>query len=601
MRLNTNSLKRTVAVFAAVCTLGACCVAGTAALAQADGANTANIDTNENGKTSITIHKYENNPAGTTSGNGEKVADLQGRKPIKGVKFTLWRVKQKAADGGAAKEIDLTKPEDWLKIKDLEKLSDVSAGDKHTASEFISGSNKKFEVDEATKQEKTTSDQGEAKFENLQMGLYYIEETDVNGATVENQKVSITKRVAPFFVTTPLPKESDNSWIYNVNVYPKNDTSNELPTKTASKPSTNDLTDNTTITWTISIPLSAPKNGGKYEKIGFKDKLETGLTYDSIESANLVTYKDNGQKDTAVTDVKLDLNTHYTETHNDGLVYFKLTDTETTGGLAKAYAEYSKHLTDKKIVKLEVKLKTKVAKDVKDITNVANTFVDDSTTGKGDDNNPCTSTDQRPECQTNKTKDTAHFGTLTVKKFSDGQGVNKKPLNNAKFDVYEVTADNKNVDDIKSAEKKDNGVFTLKGDGNTEIASTKINSTLETKTSGNSHGSDSVRLFVYNSNETNKAVTTKLYCLVETEAPAGYLLNSTPQCVALKADTADQADANNTKEITNAKATGLDQIIGALAMTGARGLVLLTACGIVGLGGTMFYIITRRRKEQEEA
>ena len=433
------------------------------------------------------------------------------------------------------------------------------------------------------------------------MGLYYIEETDVNGATVENQKVSITKRVAPFFVTTPLPKESDNSWIYNVNVYPKNDTSNELPTKTASKPSTNDLTDNTTITWTISIPLSAPKNGGKYEKIGFKDKLETGLTYDSIESANLVTYKDNGQKDTTVTDVKLDLNTHYTETHNDGLVYFKLTDTETTGGLAKAYAEYSKHLTDKKIVKLEVKLKTKVAKDVKDITNVANTFVDDSTTGKGDDNNPCTSTDQRPECQTNKTKDTAHFGTLTVKKFSDGQGANKKPLNNAKFDVYEVTADNKNVDDIKSAEKKDNGIFTLKGDGNTEIASTKINSTLETKTSGNSHGSDSVRLFVYNSNETNKAVTTKLYCLVETEAPAGYLLNSTPQCVALKADTADQADTNNTKEITNAKATGLDQIIGALPMTGARGLVLLTACGIVGLGGTMFYIITRRRKEQEEA
>ncbi|KXA18983.1 SpaH/EbpB family LPXTG-anchored major pilin [Gardnerella vaginalis] len=601
MRLNTNSLKRTVAVFAAVCTLGACCVAGTAAWAQNDGANTANIDTNENGKTSITIHKYENNPAGTTRGNGEKVADLQGRKPIKGVKFTLWRVKQKAADGGAAKEIDLTKPEDWLKIKDLEKLSDVSAGDKHTASEFISGSNKKFEVDETTKQEKTTSDQGEAKFENLQMGLYYIEETDVNGATVENQKVSITKRVAPFFVTTPLPKESDNSWIYNVNVYPKNDTSNELPTKTASKPSTNDLTDNTTITWTISIPLSAPKNGGKYEKIGFKDKLETGLTYDSIESANLVTYKDNGQKDTTVTDVKLDLNTHYTETHNDGLVYFKLTDTETTGGLAKAYAEYSKHLTDKKIVKLEVKLKTKVAKDVKDITNVANTFVDDSTTGKGDDNNPCTSTDQRPECQTNKTKDTAHFGTLTVKKFSDGQGANKKPLNNAKFDVYEVTADNKNVDDIKSAEKKDNGIFTLKGDGNTEIASTKINSTLETKTSGNSHGSDSVRLFVYNSNETNKAVTTKLYCLVETEAPAGYLLNSTPQCVALKADTADQADTNNTKEITNAKATGLDQIIGALPMTGARGLVLLTACGIVGLGGTMFYIITRRRKEQEEA
>lgn len=95
MRLNTNSLKRTVAVLAAVCTLGTCCIAGSIAYAKDDGVNTATIDTNQNGKTSIVIHKYENDPAGTTPGNGEKVNDLGGRKPIQGVKFTLWRVKKK--------------------------------------------------------------------------------------------------------------------------------------------------------------------------------------------------------------------------------------------------------------------------------------------------------------------------------------------------------------------------------------------------------------------------------------------------------------------------------------------------------------------------
>lgn len=42
MRLNTNSLKRTVAVLAAVCTLGTCCIADS--IAYADGANVGNID-----------------------------------------------------------------------------------------------------------------------------------------------------------------------------------------------------------------------------------------------------------------------------------------------------------------------------------------------------------------------------------------------------------------------------------------------------------------------------------------------------------------------------------------------------------------------------
>lgn len=605
MRLNTNSLKRTVAVLAAVCTLGTCCIAGSIAFADpstADGVDTGNINQGKKSATSIIIHKYNGQETDDRSDGTAKT--LTGKDPVEGVKFTLWQVKKK----GDTAAIDLSAPEGWKKIKDLDNLVEKAADGKKTASDFINGANPEFEKVSTDGTIKKTDAKGEATFDNLAMGLYYIEETDVSGAKVKGSSVSITKRVSPFFVTTPLPnpKDKTNPWIYDVNVYPKNDTSKERPTKTVSELSRKDLTkDNgTTITWKIAIPLTAPQNGNKYEKIGFKDKLETGLTYDKIKSANLVTYTDAGQKDTTATDVPLDANTHYTVTSDNGLVSFSLTPTESTGGLKKAYDEYSKHTTDKKVVKLEVELVTKVADTVKDIDNVANTYVDDNKTGKGDDNTPCTPKDTTGDCG-NTPKDTAHFGTLTVNKVTEEIGANndkkKLPLNDAKFNVYEITADNKQATDIKTAEKQGDGSFKLKGDGGAEISSKKVDTTLTTKTSGDKKGTDSVRLFVYNSKETNPAVTTKLYCVVETEAPAGYLLDSTPKCVALKADTATDAATNNTKEIKNSKATGLDKILEALPMTGARGLVLLTAFGIVGLGGTLFYIITRRRKEQEEA
>lgn len=618
MRLNTNSLKRTVAVLAAVCTLGTCCIAGSIAYAQgeAKGVDTANINQGKKSATSIIIHKYQGPATGERSDGTVKT--LTNKKPVKGVKFTLWRVKKKNTN--SSDDIDLSKSSDWEKIKKLEDLVATTTASKKTASEFMTGANAEFEkytdtgdgVNKANGKTVETGDTGEAKFENLAMGLYYIEETDTSGAQLQEngawKKVSITKRVSPFFVTTPLPNPKDkaNPWIYDVNVYPKNDTSKERPTKTVSELNRKDLTTNngTTITWKIAIPLTAPKDGNKYEKIGFKDKLETGLTYDSIKSAKLVTYTDSGAKDTGATDVNLTADTHYKVTHANGLVAFSLTNTETTGGLKKAYDEYAKHTTDKKVVKLEVELVTKVADTVKDIANVANTYVDDNKTGNGDGKDPCTPTKKDGDCGGDDIpNDTAHFGTLTVNKVTEEIGANgdkkKLPLNDAKFDVYEVTDTSATANDTFTV--SDGKIKKNNQDAGTKLNNVSLKTKEKTDGGAKTEGTDSVRLFVYNSKETNPAVTTKLYCVVETEAPAGYLLDSTPKCVALKADTAADATKNNTKEIENKKATGLDKILAALPMTGARGLVLLTAFGIVGLGGTLFYIITRRRKEQEEA
>lgn len=611
MRLNTNSLKRTVAVLAAVCTLGTCCIAGSIAYAKDEpkGVDTANIDQNKKSATSIIIHKYQG-PATNDRSDGT-VKTLNDKKPVKGVKFTLWRVKKK--NGTSPEEIDLSKSSDWEKIKGLDNLVETATTgtNKKTASDFINGAQSEFVKADTNGTEKTTDDKGEAKFEGLAMGLYYIEETDTSGAQLQEnnvwKKVSITKRVSPFFVTTPLPnpKDKTNPWIYDVNVYPKNDTSKERPTKTVSSLSRKDLTkDNgTTITWKIAIPLTAPKNGNKYEKIGFKDKLETGLTYDKINSARLVTYSKDGQKLSTPAEVPL-TEDDYTATNdsNTKVVSFSLKN-DAGKGLNKAYTAYAA-ATDGKVVKLEVELVTKVADTVKDVANVANTYVDDNKTGNGDGNDPCTPTKKDGDCGGDDIpNDTAHFGTLTVKKVTEEIGktgeTKKLPLNDAKFDVYEVTDASATASDTFTVSegklKKNNN------DAGTKLNDVSLKTKEKTDGGAKTEGTDSVRLFVYNSKETNPAVTTKLYCVVETEAPAGYLLDSTPKCVALKADTAADAATNNTKEITNKKATGLDKILSALPMTGARGLVLLTAFGIVGLGGTLFYIITRRRKEQEEA
>ena len=173
---------------------------------------------------------------------------------------------------------------------------------------------------------------------------------------------------------------------------------------------------------------------------------------------------------------------------------------------------------------------------------------------------------------------------------------NSKRLNGAKFDVYEIT-DGKKKSDVKSVTK--NGeTYNFAGD-NGAIASKKVASSLETKKVDKDNGVDSVKLFVRK--ESDKNTTSKTYCIVETEAPAGYDAITTPTCYDLVEDNAQTATKANVNTVKDVKSTPMSKILTALPMTGARGLVLLTAFGIVGLGGTLFYIITRRRKEQEEA
>lgn len=599
MRLNTNSLKRTVAVLAAVCTLGTCCIAGSIAYAKDAGVNTATIDTTKKSTTSITIHKYENNPAGTIRANGEEVKDLSNRKPVKGVKFTLWRLK-KGAD-----EIDLSTSEGWKKIKGLENLVATAENNKKTAHGFIAGTNPEFNkytdagegVDKASGKSCTTGEDGSCKFEQLPMGLYYVEETDVSGAQLKDgqtwKPVSITKGVDPFFVTTPLANETTKKWIYDVNVYPKNDTSTDLPKKTpANAPSSLDIKSNnaTTMSWDITIPLNLVSPATKFTTIKFTDPLMKDLEFDAASGiSNVKISKFAKGSDTASTtngdskdltkDTDYTVNADATKTYtvnNESKNFTLVTVNLNESGLNKANELYAKRGDN--VLKLTAKITAKVKPGATKVVNVINTEVNNTVTGQKNDPKPCVPTSEKP-CD-NPGQSVSNFAKLKVTKVNEQAGKDKKKLKGAEFDVY--------------AMKDNNAASTTNDDvtGNTK-GNTKVN---DVKLTTGDNGEASVELFIGNGDTTSKK-----YCIVETKAPAGYQSSDKPTCYDLTVEGQADAATKNSKEVVNKLSTALDKIVGALPMTGARGLVLLTAFGIVGLGGTLFYIITRRRKEQEEA
>lgn len=620
MRLKTIPWKRAAAVLAAACTLGTCCIAGSIAWAgedQTQGANTANIVTTKD--VSLSIHKYQGSAGATDRSDGSEKTMGTDKKPVEGVEFTLYKVQKDN------KDINLATSDGWKEItsitddaktpSDLVKTGKDDKNTKHvfTISEVGKGTTNPNGLVKFTKTASTAKDSGEFAVSTLGMSLYVVKETNTDGAKIDGTHVTVTSRVDPFFVTLPLANSKTKTWIYDVHVYPKNDTTNQVPTKTASDPTRMDVvadssataTDGTRITWKIAIPLPSPAAGQAYDAIGFSDKLAKGLTFDKVQNVQLVKYTTDGKPVTTGTGntEKLEntaTDTYYTVTPpaegNKQVLTFDLTKTGTNNGLAKAYAFYSAAKTAGQIAKLEAEVVTKVGADVKDVKNIANTWADNNKTG--DKKNPCDPDSTKPsdDCKT-APSDTAYYGTLNVTKQDTD---NQQPLDGAKFDVYEITGGKKKAD-VKSVEGSE-GNYTFKGDKDAAVTSKKVGSSLETKekTVGETktHGTDSVKLFVRK--QSDKNTTSKTYCIVETGAPAGYDLYTQPVCYDLVEDSAKTAGTANSAVVKDMKSTPMSKIVSALPMTGARGLVVLTLCGIVGIAGTFFYIVMKRRKEQEQ-
>lgn len=602
MRLTTIPLKRAAAVLATVCTLGTFCIAGSIAYAGNDGtgtvadagANTANI---QKKTTSITIHKYEG-PSITKTAfkpNGTDMTDAlngEGNKPLKGVQFTLYKVTLAAGNTEADKKIDLSTPEGWKRIEDLKNLR----GD---TSSFFTGEHAKFTKTQVD-QPQETNEKGVVEFKNLDESLYYVEETSTahaqkDFATEANKHdwkpVTVTVKTDPFFVTTPLSHKTKGSWewLYDVHVFPKNDVNRETPTKTAADPTKYyvDEKGNTVIPWNISIPLSAPSEGKKYQKIGFVDSPPTGLTYSDVTGVKLVKVQKKAPENQTPTSTDIPLSPKkdtqagdYEAKNDNGKVTFNLT----ADGLKKIDD------IDNYTYTLKVTLNTKVTKGTKNFTNFITGWIDNSKIGDGDENTPCVPTEDDPHKCDNNPHGSSHFATLKITKVAidaDKKNTNKT-LKGAKFAIYSVKDQSTELSDIKDSASLNEKTTPVKTGvtGNDQL-------TIET----GADGTATVDLFIG-----NDKTSSRKYCLVETDAPAGFKKDPTPHCYVVNEETKDNVTngvaTGNSQTIGNDQATALDNILAALPMTGARGLLILTVCGIIGLGGTFFYIVLKRRKEQ---
>lgn len=586
MRLTTIPLKRAAAVLATVCTLGTFCIAGSIAYAGNDtvvdgGSNTANIKKQD---TSITIYKYEG-PEGTTHNDGKEHTIPDTQKPIEGVKFKITRVVKK--DGSA---LDLSTAQAW---KDIEGLIQ----DNKTATEELAAKNLKVSTESKDQYEKTTDANGKADFDGLgqNLSLYYVEEDLANSTPKkDNKPVKITKQVNPFLVTVPLPDTTTHGWLYKLKIYPKNDVSTSKVTKKAqadpSKPYIDGV--NTTMGWDVSIPLTAIKDGGStYTNVSFTDPINTDfLNYKEVKDLMLVDKAGTGSEKLATTDyeieaysttgenpTKVDLTQQGVKLSTVKWIRVKLT----AAGLAKASAKVGGKLTATIVTSV-------IAPG--SIENLLNTDVDGVTTGEGD-KNPCVPTKDVPCAKDPKHPheggDTTNFAKLTINKVglsTSDTSKDGKALKGAIFKVYAAAKDKKAADlEGKTVDEvnKDTSNKGLVDDAD------KVRTMAATDDKG--VASDS--FFVGNGTD-----NTKVYCAVETTAPEGFNLDDKLHCFNLTSVVAQQA--NNTKTINNKQSTELDKILAALPLTGARGLVILTVCGIVGLGGTFFYIVLKRRKEQ---
>jgi fimbrial isopeptide formation D2 family protein len=206
-----------------------------------------NIDPAQTG--SIILHKLvqpENPTALPNDGSELTPAQLAGLTPIAGVTFSLQSVDS----------IDLSTNAGWQTVDGL-TAADVLA-DPAAYPLTAEGSG-------------VTDGDGELTFGTLPLGVYLVTETSPG----DNP---IAQPTAPFLVTMPLPT-GDNTWLYDVNVYPKNAVT-EI-TKTVDDTAAFGLGDDVNWSITGSVPFLAAAD--PLTAFGITDVLDARLGFSSAE------------------------------------------------------------------------------------------------------------------------------------------------------------------------------------------------------------------------------------------------------------------------------------------------------------------------------
>ena len=343
--------------------------------------NKANINFNQKG--SITLFKKKGAESGTAA-TGQKMEGVPGE-PLAGVTYKITKLNYDLQNG------------DWSKFP--KAAADVKDGDK-TDTTF----------------EKTTAGEGEAKFSDLPLGIYLVEETNAPAGIVAG---------APFIVSVPMVNEASDAWNYDVIAYPKN-------TETKTEKTVKDADQNIQDAYTYTINADAPTwgEGKSLTAFRFEDRLDQRLDFQKVTEVKAGdTVLTAG--DYTVNDPKANGN--------------KLVVTLTDQGLAKVKSGAKMSLT--------FEVKRKAVGDTTELKNQADVIFNNPNTGK--------------EVKNKTNEVVTYHGKLKVVK-KDGKEAGKV-LEGAEFELYRCASAQDKLENpltVNGAKKWTtgaDGTFTIDG------------------------------------------------------------------------------------------------------------------------------------------
>ena len=430
---------------------------------------------------------------------------------------------------------------------------------------------------------------GHTSASNMEQGLYLVVETRVP----EN----VTSTCNPFLVSLPMTTIDGSEWIYDLTVYPKNQTGNPDLEKTVreSKSSTGknngsltDITDGFEHTATASVgdvvdyqiistlPTITSK-ASSLSEYSYVDTLSKGIKYnkndvvieffrDSACTDKITTWDESSGKFTVV----------YEDTTNTMTI--KMTET----GLAEINESESVY-TDS--------VKRGFSDCTMRITYVA-TLTADAQMGDKDNPNTVTLTWKRTNTTYYDTlEDCCHvftYGIDVLKQFSDGKG----NIQNVKFNLHNDTDNYYIIADLKNGTYYAKGVTTKKSDATTFIP--------------NSNGHIIVRGLEDDAYSLTEIATDKGYVLLKEAVKIVITTKENGACEKCGAKLLTASATVNGKDVTMTDGNAIVPLTVVnnpgfdLPKTGGRGVWMYTVGGVLLLGAAAFIVIRSRKQHKSE-
>lgn len=573
--------KQCVAAIASLAMAGTLCVAGAVVAGSSawavDNAAAAKAPWEDTSKTgSITINKKDDT-SGTPKG-------------LDGATFTV----QKVSKIGNDNVPDLTEQGDWItlasKVKELNEAAKAGQTTGKVTFDQTFGTNGKMVQETKT----VKGEVGVTKFDNLKIGLYYVEETGV--------PTGYSPEFTPFFITVPQITREDgkttNTYTYDVSVSPKNWNANGGITKDAQTSKMVGAGDTLpyVITAKVKLPLQPVMDQNKklfnYNFTGFKvwdDALTSAYSNLDNFGNTAANYKvqvgeydsktkalKQGATDLTKTGNDFSVNDNATVTPADNLRKRILFTFENAGltKIATAFGTDSTAFASKDIrvqVTLNLKIKSDFGKRA-----VKTTLTNKYGFNPGGDSGK----------DTPGTDTTTVFHKFHILKYDGTDTAKKTVLPGAEFKAF---ADRDKAlacakDTTKCAET--NGAMP----GFAAAAPTSAGDSTITTTGTSGKTSD----YVVKTTDANS----KIY-LVEVKAPKGYVRSEDVHEV----DTAKAKDTESLEvPIADVPTSNNIDHWFKLPKTGAYGVIIFAIIGLGLVGaGTFMYMRNNRKKEEEQA